>query len=246
MDWISVAEAAHELGVSPRQVRHLVESGALPAHRLGQAWLLPAEAVRARARHAPPPGRPLSAPMAWALLWVVHGLLELPEAADAKEVNELFQAIDDRRVRHRVRRMLADPQPAGRWEHWLAGRAARRRLWVHPGVLGRLAADPRLRPGGGFAAVAQGVGIAVSPPRRFYLDEDVLKSVLADYRAQEDPQGPVEFMIIPSDVPAAVRIPAGRPVPLAVALADLLESDDARERHAAAERLQRLALAGPA
>jgi hypothetical protein len=40
-----------------------------------------------------------------------------------------------------------------------------------------------------------------------------------------------------------VRVPAGRPVPVAVALADLLESNDARERHAAAERLERLTLA---
>jgi len=243
-DWISVAEAAHELGVSPRQVRHLVDSGALPARRLGVGWLLPADAVHARARHAPSPGRPLSAPLAWAVLRVAQELLDEPrEPADAERVNELLRVVADRRLRHRVRRLLADPRPAERWEHWMAGRAARRRLWVHPGVLDRLAADDRLRPGGGFAAAAQGVGIGASRPWRFYVDADVLDAVLADYRAQDDPEGPVELMIVPSEVPDGLRAPAGRPVPVAVALADLLESNDARERHAAAERLEHLALA---
>jgi hypothetical protein len=183
--------------------------------------------------------------MAWAVLWVVQGLLDEPhQPADAEHINELLRAVADRRLRHRVRHLLADAPPAERWEHWLAGRAVRRRLWVHPGVLDRLAADQRLRPGGGFAAAAQGVGIAASKPRRFYVDADLLDAVLSDYQAQDDPEGPIELMIIPSEVPDGVRVPPGRPVPVAVALVDLLESDDARERHAAVERLEPLTLAG--
>ncbi|MDQ1734792.1 MAG: hypothetical protein QOH56_1043 [Pseudonocardiales bacterium] len=182
--------------------------------------------------------------MAWAVLWVAQGLLDEPQKP--ADTEQLLRAIADRRLRHRVRRLLADAHPAERWEQWLASRAGRRRLWVHPGVLNRLAADERLRPGGGFAAAAQGVGIAASQPRRFYIDAELLDAVLVDYHAQDDPEGPVELMVIPSGVPDGVRIPAGRPVPVAVALADLLESNDARERHAAAERLEKLRLAGPA
>jgi len=106
-DWISVAEAAHELGVSPRRVRHLVDSGALPARRLGVGWLLPADAVHARARHAPSPGRPLSAPLAWAVLRVAQELLDEPrEPAEAERVNELLRV----EVRLR-RRLLAAAEP---------------------------------------------------------------------------------------------------------------------------------------
>lgn len=41
-----------------------------------------------------------------------------------------------------------------------------------------------------------------------------------------------------------LRPPAAQPVSLAVALVDLLESADVRERHAAAQRLEPLHLAG--
>lgn len=108
---------------------------------------------------------------------------------------------------------------------------------VHPGVLDRLVADVRLRPGGGFAAAARGAGISAGPPRRFYVDEDDVAGVLADYRARVDAQGEVGLMVIPREVPAAFRPVAGEPVPLAVALADLLESADAREHHVGVELL---------
>jgi hypothetical protein len=93
-----------------------------------------------------------------------------------------------------------------------------------------MADDDRLRPAGGFAAAAAGVGIAAGPPRRFYVDSSELDAVLVHYRARMDPDGQVELMVIPDSVPAELR-PGRGPVPKPVALADLLESDDARERY---------------
>jgi hypothetical protein len=64
--------------------------------------------------------------------------------------------------------------------------------------------------------------------------------VLADYRARDDADGPVELMVVPDEVPGELR--EQRPVPLAVALADLLDSADARERGVAEQRLAALDL----
>lgn len=80
---------------------------------------------------------------------------------------------------------------------------------------------------------ASTVGLAAGPPHRFYVEAHHVGAVLADYRARADVSGHVELMVIPADVPAELR-PGPGPVPLAVALADLLESTDARERHLAA------------
>jgi hypothetical protein len=175
--------------------------------------------------------------MAWAVLMVVDAALSAPEESNEFYLQHAVAEIADRRVRHRLRNLLAAAPAPDRWAHWLARRASRRRVRVHPGVLDRLVADVRLRPGGGFATAARGAGIAAGAPRRFYVDEADAEAVLADYRARIDAEGEVELMVIPRDVPAAFRPPANEPVPLAIALADLLESADAREHHVATDLL---------
>lgn len=239
MDWLSAAQAAGELGVSEQHVRRLARAGSLPAERLGGVWLVSAAAVRDRARALPVSGRPLSAPMAWAVLMVVDAALHNPHDSNEVHLQHALEHIADRSDRHRLRSWVAVAPAPDRWAHWLARRASRRRVWVHPGVLDRLVADERLRPGGGFAAAARGAGIAAGPPRRFYVDEDDADAVIADYRARIDAEGEVELMVVPRDVPAVFRPAAGEPVPLAIALVDLLDSADAREQHVAGEMLDR-------
>ena len=239
MEWLSAAEAAGELGVSERQVRRLAQAGLLPAQRLGDVWLVNAFAVRDRARIVPVSGRPLSAPMAWAVLMVVDSALHDPRGSNELHLQHALKHIADRSNRHRLRSRVAAAPAQERWAHWLARRATRRRVWVHPGVLDRIVADPRLRPGGGFAAAARGAGIAAGPPRRFYVDDHDVDAVLDDYKARLDTEGDIELMVITSDVPAAFLPPASEPVPLPVALTDLLDSADAREQHVATEQLGR-------
>ena len=239
-DWVAVDEASSILGVSSRQVRHLIQSGVLPARRYGNSWLVQGSAVRSRAMHAPSAGRPLSPALAWVVLSVAQHLLE--SGGEPGAAPDIWSDIADRHVKHRLRRLLAQPVSERRWRSWLAARAERRRVWVHPGVVDRMAADPRLHPGGGFA-VAASAGISAGPPRRFYVESDALESVMARYKASDDPVGQVELMVLPANVSHDLIHKVG-PVPEAVALADLLESDDARERHAAAEKLSKLSLAG--
>jgi hypothetical protein len=241
MEWLNVAEAARELGVSPRQVRHLAQAGRLPARRLSSGWMLAADAVRQRSQHTPRPGRPLSPETCWALLAVTQWLFVHDAPDDAhRDGGSPLEAFQDRRLRHRLRRLLARQKDSQDWQRLLARRATARPVWIHPGLLGRLHDDPRLRPGGSFAAAVHGVGIATGTPRRFYVDAGDVDAVLADYRARDDVDGHVELMVVPDEVPG--ELSKRRPLPLAVALADLLDSADARERSVAEQRLAALDL----
>lgn len=47
-DWLTVAEAARELGLRPDSVRWLLRKGQLPGKRAEWGWLVEARAVRAR------------------------------------------------------------------------------------------------------------------------------------------------------------------------------------------------------
>lgn len=58
---LSTAEAARRLGVSPRRVRALVESGELAAERVGRAWAIDEASVQARAEAPKLKGRPKEA-----------------------------------------------------------------------------------------------------------------------------------------------------------------------------------------
>ena len=55
---LTTKEAARILGVSPRRIRALVESGALEAQRLGRTWAIDEASVRARAKSPLWRGRP--------------------------------------------------------------------------------------------------------------------------------------------------------------------------------------------
>lgn len=235
----SVEQAAGLLGVSGRQVRGLIASGQLPAQRLGSAWLLDPEAVRARARQAAPAGRPFAPAFAWEVLWLLDALYSAPGPVDSG----VWEQVADRRVRHRLRQVLAEPRPVGRWRQALAGRAVRAPVWVHPGVVDRLGEDPRLRLGGSAAAASYQVEAANPEPHRWYIDADDLSSVMRGHRLKHDDSSPYDLMVIPAAVPVHRRPHQGAPVPLVMSLVDLLDSSDARERHAAERRLAPLHLA---
>ena len=242
-DWIDASHAAQLLGVGARQVRNLAERGALPARRVGRSWLLDAAAVRSRAAHAPNAGRPLSPAMTGQVLRIVQAWLDPRPDAPADE--HVLDAIADRQVRYRLRQLLSEPGSARRWENLLRSRAERRRIWVHPGVVDRLSSDHRLHAGGGFAASAHGLGIVAAPAHRFYVAQDDLAAVMSDYHARENASGQIELLVFNEDE-AKQQLGEDSSVPAAVALADLLDSDDARERHLAAETLERFTLSGKA
>jgi hypothetical protein len=153
-------------------------------------------------------------------------------------------SLDDRRVRFRLRHHLEDAPPAELWASWLRRRSSPRPVWVHPGVRDRFASDPRLHAGGenGAAAAEVGVGAGVGRSAIFYLSEADVQDVMGKYRAHQDPDGQVVLMVVPDEVSGALLPQPGEPVPHVVALVDLLESPDARQRHLAKELIAKAAL----
>lgn len=231
MEWISVAEAAAKLDVGERQIRRLAAAGELDALVVGDRWLVKAAAVRDRARDVPSAGRPLSSQMAWAVLAAAAaGFADEPGG-------DPLGAVRDRRIRYRLRGLLTDAPPPERWGQWLRRRAQARRVWVHPGVLKRFSADPRLHRGGGPVARESGVGLSGGDRNVFYVAASDADAVLAAYRARPDDAGQVVLMVVPAEVPKEVLGDAGVAVSPAVALVDLLGSPDARERHGASHAL---------
>jgi excisionase family DNA binding protein len=58
---LTTDQAAARLGITPRRVRQLIASGALPAERLGRDWLIE-EAALAAVAARPGPGYPKGRP----------------------------------------------------------------------------------------------------------------------------------------------------------------------------------------
>ncbi len=232
MEWLSVAEAASKLGLSEPHVRRLLRSGALGSERIGKNWLVSASGVRERQHGNHRPGRPVSAPMAWSLLW----LLELPRDPEPWSNEQLLAARGDRKQRYRLRQMLERAPVPEDWSLWLRRRAEPIRYWVHPAVVAKIEKDPRVRPSGSGDVV----GNTAPSVRRWYIDAKDLKAFVREHRAHADLVGDVVLMVIPDDVPEVLRPHLGAPVSNVVALVDLLDSVDARERHAAVTSLAKL------
>lgn len=237
VDWLGVEEAAERLGVGPSQVRRLARDGQLSARRLGNTWLIDDAGIERRRGLEPSAGRPLSPPMAWAVVYSVDAALGGGPAGISSQPASAIQ-LGDRKERYRLRRLLSGAPPVNRWDAWLRRRAAPRRIWVHPGVVDRLAADRRVRPGGAPAVAAAGLGLSgADRPSLFYVDSEDADAVVAKYRGRDDPEGPLTLMVIPPEVPSGLRPRPGAPAPPALALVDLLSSSDARQHHLANELL---------
>lgn len=226
--WLSVAEAAAELQVSDRQVRHLIGSGHLDAEQAGRVWLVSTESVRARLRVGTLPGRPLSAVTSWRLLARVDAVLRgNPEEVDGP---------DDRRVRHRLRELQLGMPSIEQWAHWMRRRGELRWVWFHPGVVHRVVADARsARPDPSAA-----LGLQVADLVPIYVDRAELDGLVAEFRgspATVDEQGAIRVMGVPElpdDLTWQLHVETA-------ALVDLVGHPDPRVSHAAISRLQNAA-----
>jgi hypothetical protein len=117
---LSVPEAARELQLNPSRVRSLIVDGSLRADKIAGRWLVHSESVAARLREPMPPGRPMAARNAWAMLLAASG--------------EPFPEGMDPAVRWRLRQALAHQGLVA-----VRGRLGRRadveRFWALPGEL---------------------------------------------------------------------------------------------------------------
>ncbi len=219
-NWLSVAQAADRLQVSPRRVRQLLAAGELAGEDVGGRALLDEAQVEARAARRPSPGRPLSP----ALAWMVLAVLSDPESPEA--------AVADRSTRHRLRRLLvqvSDPKgpTVEHLDSLLRRRARSHRYWIHPGLLAQVFTDPRVSAGRARAAAAYGLDVSPGDDALVYVAESDLADVQAQYALEPDLNGALELRAYEPQ-PAGTTPLAGVPVPVAAAVFDLLESDDVR------------------
>lgn len=239
---LTVHEAADVLGISMQRVRQLIHDGQLAARRSSAGWLIPADAVSERSKDFRK-GRPPSPETAWCVIALLAAASELasePEGDYSASVNRL---VPDRKARHRILRMLAGmPDPAVddmAWRRLLSSRGHDCRLWAHPGVLNRLAADPKVSVGGSDAELAKHDGLTRHAGRlEVYVREADADEVVRRYRMRKDRAGQVSLKIVPSSVPSGLAPMGGHPVPAPAAAADLLEEEDPRARHASIIHLQ--------
>jgi excisionase family DNA binding protein len=239
---VSVHEAADCLGVSMERVRQMIHAGQLAARRSSAGWLIPAESLKERSGNVYV-GRPPAPQTAWSAIAVLDAAMAHASESPPGRAVPVADLIPDRRVRHRVLRLLASlPDPvadAGPWRRLLSARGQVRRLWAHPGVLDRLAGDPRVSRGGTEAVPVGDDGLTARPGRlELYVAEADAEDLVRQYRMRDDSDGQVHLVIVPSSVPPGLAPGGGAPVAAPAAASDLLEEDDPRARHAAAVQLQ--------
>lgn len=234
---LSAREVADALGVSTQRVRQMIKAGQLEAWRSSAGWLVPQSAVRHRLDKVAP-GRPVEPRTVWAAIEVLAGAVA-PGEGDEKPA----QIVADRRLRHRVLRMLAGlPDPIddpGPWVRLLSHRGSARTMWAHPGVLEALVADGRVSPGGDLAGNVGGL-VGGSGRPSLYVPEADLDKLVSHYRLRDSEDGNVVLIVVPDSVAAGSAPEPGKPVPEPAAAADLLDEGDPRARYAALKRLRDL------
>lgn len=241
--WLGVPAAAMELGVSARHARDLLESGALRGVKVGQSWLVDPQDLQRRAAHSKQPGRPLSPANAWRLL-----LLLEPDAQSVGDVAAMapsallaaaggvplqvpfeISAVN----RSRLRSLLLNLPGPEDFARLVKSRVDIRRVRAHRGVLDRALADKYVSVGGGQAVAALGGGVAAGGQHRVYVGSADVDAYLHRYRLVDDIEGNIDVAVLPSKLPVDLCPQPGKPVPLSVAWADLLDDPDARARSAA-------------
>lgn len=151
--FMSVSEAAKELGVSARRIRQLIEDEELHARRIGNSWAIPAAEIYQRRRRSPQAGRPYDQENIWRLAALadvianeyVNKLADdssfmpyLVEQQDraAEGLRNSIAEVCDFDVRHvidnpsglaELRRLLSRAQFLSRGEELLVG-------WIHQAV----------------------------------------------------------------------------------------------------------------
>lgn len=239
---LTVHEAAEALGVSMERVRQMIHAGLLDARRSSAGWLITADSVACRAKNVQQ-GRPAAPRTAWAAIGLLAAAAEVASQEGPDNARSAAMVVPDRKLRHRVLQMLAAmPDPAADespWRRLLSSRGQVRRLWAHPGVVERLAADPRVSRGGVRAMPVGTDGLAGGPRRlELYVGDADADALIHQYRMRDDPDGEVKLVIVPIGVSAEFPPIPGSPVPATAAAADLLEEDDARAHYAAVKHLQ--------
>jgi excisionase family DNA binding protein len=219
MQLVSIQEAAPQLGVGPRRVRALIKQGRLPARKIGSQWVVELDGVPAR-----PPGRPIAARNAWALLAIASG--DRPEWVGPSERSRLKRYL---RAHERLAERLNAGEP----------RAIIHRLRALPKDIDRISGSfPVVRSG----LSAKGANLDIVDVVERLDVYGSARSFAELQRALRPIEDPVEPNLL-FRVPSHPWILAGRSeAPAIVAASDLLRDGDPRVARAAQELLKRSAV----
>lgn len=175
---LTIPEAAERLGVVPQRVRALAQAGELEAVRAEGVWLIDADSLAKRVLLAElgvaaSSARPWSQPIAWAAMRALDD--------DDALLSEL-----DRKARYRLRRRLADPDPA-RLLSAVRNRARVVRVSVHPSRAARL--RELVVPSGVTGAGIHGFGLTGDDAVDGYVSADAFADTRGALRIRESDAG---------------------------------------------------------
>ncbi len=214
MSLVNVAEAAQQLGVSPRRVRQMLADELVPAVRLGRAWAVEQRHVDRLKNRRASAGRPWSLSSAWAAL----------AAADGHESS--LSPVD----RSRARRRLGRAGLVGIAQR-LVARADSKRFYGHPSVLERIGNEPDVVRSGVSAANEHGADLLAWDFLEAYVPKSAAEDIIRRYALDVDAERANVVLRIVEDS-AWPFAPGERFAPRAVVAIDLLESGDERSRRA--------------
>ena len=224
MEYLSVADAAQALQVSPRRVRQLLADRSLPGVRIGGRWLVSPAGVEHRSRSRPAAGRPLSSVSAWQVLAALSGVED--------ELARLSPPLRSR-ARSRaayLRRQLSDAR-LEQWRTLLRQRATLHQFYGHPSVLADIVSDRRVVRSGISAAHDHGADLFVVGGAEGYGRPPDLAGIVEHYalNATVGAEANVWLRIAGS---GADWLFHRRVAPAAVVAADLMERAEARDQAA--------------
>ena len=219
--FISPAEAAQRLGVTPRRVYALAKGNRLRAERIGGRLLIDRDGVEARIAGASAAGRPFSPRRAWALLLLAAG--DNPPGLDPSTKSKLRRLLRERDL-WSMRARFAD-------------RAERGGFRAHSSDLPRIEADPGVVRTGARNAAAAGLGLVASDaPVELYLDRRTADQLIRRFRLRRNPRPNVILRVVTDEVRRWLQEPIAPRTAIAL---DLAEDRDPRSRQIARGVLSR-------
>ena len=218
-DWISVTEAARELGLTRQRVGKLIDDGTLRATRVGSQDLVLREDVEARLEQGPAAGRRYSPRRAWMLILMASDeALPTVDYATLSKLRSVLRSDDLWSIRPR-----------------LASRAERRNLRAHSSDLRKIDSEPAaIRTGARHARDAGLNLVASDAPVELYLDASLAKDLQQRYLLQQSDRPNVILRVIPRDVRSWLSGPIA---PRAAVALDMAEDRDPRTQQVARDAL---------
>ena len=222
MEPIGIADAARQLGVSPRRVHQMVAAGRLDGLRIGRSWVLDRADVQRIALSRREAGRPWNPSSAW-------NVLALASGGPVRGGSPVERSRAKKRLQHGLE-PLANRLRSRAQSHWFN---------AHPAVQAEILSQPGVVASGVSALAAHGADLMVSGQGEAYVRASQVAEVADRFALDADSDRPnVRLRVVGDDDWPFEEEQRAASAP--VVAVDLLDSDDERSRRAARELLARL------